>query len=441
MEQLLRRGQKVKATTSNMDCEVGDFLGGGGQGEVYRAVINGQKVALKWYYSKQATPTQQESLEKLIDKGTPSDKFLWPAELTTSGTTPGFGYYMPLREPHYKNIVDLMKRRCEPSYSALATAGRILADSFLQLHSKGLCYCDISFGNVFFEPSNGDILICDNDNVGIDGVTPVNVLGTPRFMAPEIVRGDIDRPSTNTDLFSLAVLLFYMFMIHHPLEGAKEDSIKCLDAPAMKKLYGTEAVFIFDPNDHSNSPIKGRHDNALQNWPIYPKFLKDLFIQSFTEGVKDPQSGRVREPTWRWAFTRLGDSVIHCNHCGNENLYDEEVVAAGEKLSPCWNCKREVQLPPRIRVNKKIVMLSGKAKLYPHHVDDKRPYDFSKPIAEMVQHPQNPKIWGLKNLSAEKWSVTNKDGSVKDVEPGKSVALANELKINFGKTEGEIRAN
>ncbi len=67
-------------------------------------------------------------------------------------------------------------------------------------------------------------------------------------MAPEIVRGEAV-PGTQTDLFSLAVLLFYMFVMHHPLEGKKELAIKCLDLPAMKKLYGTEPLFIFDPVD------------------------------------------------------------------------------------------------------------------------------------------------------------------------------------------------
>ena len=55
------------------------------------------------------------------------------------------------------------------------------------------------------------------------------------------------QPNIATDLYSLAVILFYMFMVHHPLEGRREREITCLDLAAMKKLYGTEALFIFDP--------------------------------------------------------------------------------------------------------------------------------------------------------------------------------------------------
>jgi eukaryotic-like serine/threonine-protein kinase len=43
-----------------------------------------------------------------------------------------------------------------------------------------------------------------------------------RFMAPEIIRGEALR-STLTDLHSLAVFLFYLFVRGHPLEGASAD--------------------------------------------------------------------------------------------------------------------------------------------------------------------------------------------------------------------------
>jgi hypothetical protein len=84
-------------------------------------------------------------------------------------------------------------------------------------------------------------------------------------------------------------------------------------------------------------------------------------------------------------------------------------------------------------------MLNYDAKLFPHHVDDARLYDFSAPVAEVAAHPTNPNIWGLKNLSQEKWFITAADGSVKDVEPSRSVTLAVGTKIQFGKNEGEIR--
>ncbi len=437
MNQILKIGQIVQ-TESGVPCKVETFLGGGGQGEVYKADLSGKSIALKWYYPAQATPEQYAALARLVKMGPPTNLFLWPLELTKAADTPGFGYIMPLRESRFKGIVDLMKRRIEPTFRALATAGFELSDSYLDLHAKGMCYRDISFGNVFFDPTNGDTLICDNDNVAVDNQEHSGVLGTPRFMAPEIVRGEA-KPSTQTDLFSLAVLLFYMLMVHHPLEGKKESEIRCLDLPAMNKLYGSEPIFIYDPNDDSNRPVPGVHDNVLAFWPLYPSFLRDLFIKAFTVGLKDPLA-RVRESEWRSTMVRLRDSIYYCANCNAENFYDVEAMkASGGNPGKCWSCGKDLVLTPRLKLDRDIVMLNHDTKLYPHHVDTQRLYDFTQAQAEVNRHPTNPNIWGLKNLSQEKWVITTPDGTVKDVDPGRSVTLTVGTRINFGKREGEIR--
>ena len=138
---------------------------------------------------------------------------------------------------------------------------------------------------MFFDPDTGDVLICDNDNVSANGIDNSSVYGTPRFMAPEIVMGQA-KPSRNTDLYSLAVLLFYMFMMGHPLEGKLEAEIKCMDIHAMNKLYGKNPIFIYDPNDKSNRPVKGYQDNVIIYWELYPQVIRDLFIKSFNQFEK-----------------------------------------------------------------------------------------------------------------------------------------------------------
>ena len=153
-------------------------------------------------------------LEAIISHGAPDDSFLWPMELVVPATGGLFGYIMPLRPKNYKSIVDLMKKKINPSFYVLTRAAFNLTKGYQRLHATGAKYQDISFGNLFFNPDNGDVLICDNDNVSYDNSKPGGVLGTPGFMAPEIVRGE-KRPSKDTDRYSLAVLLFYLFMALH----------------------------------------------------------------------------------------------------------------------------------------------------------------------------------------------------------------------------------
>jgi DNA-binding helix-hairpin-helix protein with protein kinase domain len=435
--QILKPKQIIKAEKSGARCTIQEFLGSGGQGEVYRVEINNQNMAIKWYFTHMATPQQRSALEMLIKRDAPNDKFLWPLELVSAPTVQGYGYLMQLRDPHYKNIVDLMKRRIEPNFRTLVKTCSYLADSFFQLHASGLCYRDISFGNVFFEPNRGDILICDNDNVAIDGQSFTGILGTPRFMAPEIVRGEV-KPSTRTDLYSLSVLLFYLLLVSHPLEGKKEASIRCFDLPAMNKIYGFEPLFIFDPYNSTNRPVKGIHDNALEFWQIYPQFIRDLFTRAFTLGIVDPEHGRVGETEWRAALTTLVDLVLYCPTCGAENFYDKDVLRTKGKLAPCWSCKKDVPLPYRLKIGRNIIMLNHDTVLFPHHLNSNCLYDFSKPSAEVTRHPVNPRIWGLKNLSLEKWVMISSDGEIKDIDPGRSASLIPENKINFGNLEGEI---
>jgi hypothetical protein len=80
---------------------------------------------------------QQQNLQTLISKGAPNLQFLWPMQLATAPNIPGFGYIMPLREPRYKSIVDLMKRRIEPSFRALSTTGLQLRTLFWNSTLKG----------------------------------------------------------------------------------------------------------------------------------------------------------------------------------------------------------------------------------------------------------------------------------------------------------------
>ena len=434
MNQLLKEKQILPIDNKD-NCVVEKFLGSGGQGEVYQVSIQGKSYALKWYYPKMATAEQKAGLENLIRSGAPNDKFLWPKFLLTHPDNNTFGYIMSLRSPQYKGINDLMKRRVEPTFKAIAIAGVHLANSFLKLHAKGLCYRDISFGNLFFDPVTGDIQICDNDNVTTNGNPFVTVLGTPRFTAPEIVRSEAN-PSTSTDLFSLAVLLHYMLFVHHPLEGEEEAKIHAFDLPAMTRLYGKNPIYIYDPINTTNRPVAGLHDNAIEFWKTYPSFIKQLFIEAFTAGLKP--NGRVMEIVWRDTMARLRDSLIYCS-CGAENFHDSKTYEESGKTTVCWSCKKRTTLPPLLKVGRHLIMLNIDTMLYPFHVDSSIGCEFANPVAKVNQHPQNKNLWGLQNLSTDKWTVITSEGAMTEVLPGKNVSLIDGIRINFGKIEGKIK--
>ncbi len=391
-------------------------------------------MALKWYFLQNANDKQRDIINKLIEIKAPDNRFLWPKKFIEFENKKSFGYIMPLRPRFFSNIVDLMKRKIEPSFDALVNGCIQLTDSFHKLHKKNLCYKDISFSNVFIHPYSGDIIILDNDNVTVSGSDIPNVLGTPKFMAPEVVLYQRS-PDIYSDRFSLCILLFYMLMMHHPFEGAKETKIKCLDLFAMTELYGKNPIFIFDPDNATNRPIKNLHDNAIIFWNIYPNSIKRLFIEMFTKGIRDIIN-RPSEEKIRKILVELKNSITICS-CGAENFYDREKLI-NNKEHICWNCNKKIPLKTRIKIGDEIIILNLSTKLYEHHLTLENKYSFKHSKAEVIYHPKHRDVIALKNLSKKTWRVKDKLGVI-EILPNDSALLNNNTEIDFGDIKGIVR--
>src|SRR5207302_9699807 len=104
-----------------------------------------------------------------------------------------------------------------------------------------------------------------------------------------------------------------------------------------------------------------------------------------------------------------------------------------------WACGVVPPLPARIRIGSAVVALGPDAALYPHHLNPLRAYDMSMPAATIARHPTNPSRLGLRNETAGAWVATLPDGVTREVPAGRSVALSNGLRVQFGSVEGEVR--
>ena len=206
----LKKNQIV--SSGGKDFRILDLLGAGGQGEVYLAECEGQKYALKVYIDN-PHPDFCDNLRNNIEKGSPSATFLWPRTLVQ--TEDSFGYVMDLRPKNYVSFVSYLTGKNKfRDQAALLRWCIELCLSFKKLHEKGYSYQDLNDGSFFLDTDTGDLLICDNDNVTADKKN-LGILGKMRYMAPEIVRGDVDPrpkgrqvPDVHSDRFSLAVIVF-----------------------------------------------------------------------------------------------------------------------------------------------------------------------------------------------------------------------------------------
>jgi len=208
-----------------------------------------------------------------------------------------------------------------------------LARAVRRLHAAGLAHSDLSYKNCLVDPAGGNACIIDIDGLVVPGLFPPDVVGTPDFIAPEVVAtlrlpmknpdGTLNTnrklPCRATDQHALSVLI-YMYLFHrHPLRGPK---VHHEDAETQELLeMGEKALFIEHPTDTTNFPKKFSERDTRDCMPwldpvklpykMYGPLLKKLFEQAFIDGLHDP-SRRPTADEWEDALVRTADMIQPC---------------------------------------------------------------------------------------------------------------------------------
>lgn len=420
-----QKGQRIK-TVSGGELEVIQKLGEGGQGVVYKVNYNGKSLALKWYFGNKLSNADKfyRNIQNNIKQGAPTNAFLWPLEITEyfEGS---FGYLMELRPPEYKDFsLFLLAKVHFANIEALINTALCITNGFRELHNRGYSYQDLNDGNFFVNPKTGDVLICDNDNVAPYGEN-LGIAGKCRYMAPEVVMGQ-KRPDSHTDRFSLAVVLYMLLFLNHPLEG-KRTMCPCLTEELERKFYGSDPVFVWDPANDANRPVRGVHTNEIKLWPLYPAFVRKTFEKAFSHEVMvgNDTTHRVIEKEWQEVFTTLRDLTIKCS-CGSETFIDPS-----QQSCKCINCGKSIERPPILKVKKYHAALAPGKKLYACHVQYDSD-DFKEAKGEVISSRNNPSLLGLRNDSNNTWEAILPNGSSKGYPNGQVIKLGKGIKINFG---------
>ncbi len=401
------------------NIRITDFIDEGGQGEVYRVEMDGEPYALKWYSKITPSEAFYKNILHNIHMGAPADYFLWPLALTDK-VGERFGYIMKLRPANYRKYSEFLTGEARfASWDTLFVAALNITDGFMKLHSLGYSYQDLNEGSFFIDPENGDLLICDNDNVAPFGVN-LGVKGMPKYMAPEVVT-DRTRPNTHSDRYSLAVILFRLFYIDHPLEGRYTVQFPLTDANGAR-LFGEEPLFVYDPKDKSNRPLPGAHENVIRRWPMFPPDLTAAFTKAFTDGLKNIDS-RITELQWLDVLIRARGMLVRLD--GREqfvNGYQPETVPDGCRL---------------LRTDEQIIAVAPDTVLYQCQTDCTST-DYHTPSGCVRASVSDPNVYGLGNLSDHTWIVTLPGKDPVRVPPKKFAPLLPGTIISFGNVTGKV---
>lgn len=196
-----------------------------------------------------------------------------------------------------------------------------------RLHAAGLAHSDLSYKNVLIDPTSGRAAIIDNDGLVVPGKFPPDVLGTPDFIAPEVIATkhldlkDPNRklPSIVTDRHALAVMIYMYLLYRHPLRGGKVND---LDSTKDEELsMGSKALFIEHPTDVSNrvKPAQLQASQLPQADPnkipytVCGPYLVELFNRAFIDGLHNPNV-RPTANEWEDALLKTVDLMQPCQN-------------------------------------------------------------------------------------------------------------------------------
>ena len=334
-----------------------------------------------------------------------------------------------------------------------------IARAARRMHAAGLAHSDLSYKNILVDPRTGNACMIDIDGLVVPGRFPPDVLGTPDFIAPEVM-GTLKLPITDphrslprreTDQHALAVLIYMYLLYRHPLRGGRvyDTSDPQRDEELM---MGEKALFVEHPEDRSNRPnlreIKPSFlpyaDVTKLPYTLTGPYLKALFDRAFIDALHDPH----RRPTadeWEHALVKTVDLV---QPCVNPQCEHKWFVFDNTTHPVCPFCKTPSRglLPVlnlyssdgqgNFRPDNHRLMVYTNQYLYPWHVsrkitpNEKLTAQQRKPVGYFVFHQGkwlliNQTLAGLKDVTANQ-----------PVPPGQALELSDGQQVLLSPEDG-----
>ena len=276
-----------------------------------------------------------------------------------------------------------------------------LARAVRRLHFAGLAHSDLSNRNVLVDMKGGEACVIDIDALVVPGLAPPTVLGTPGYMAPEVVSGK-SLPTIETDRHALAVLFYEILLQRHPLRGTLVHSTRSAEEDEQLSM-GSKALFIEHQRDHRNTPAAPITVPLTALGP----HLVALMRRAFEDGLHAP-SRRPDAVEWEEALYRTLERILP-TPSGRGWL----IVPDRGPLVDAWSGEVVHRVVPMLRSGRGTgdawrddgigTALFHHRTLHQWHLDsDVRPRE-EVPRAAVAYTSFHEGVWWLVNLTARSW--------------------------------------
>lgn len=323
-----------------------------------------------------------------------------------------------------------------------------LSRAVRRLHAAGLAHSDLSYKNVLLSPTTGHVCIIDMDGLVVPDRFPPEVVGTPDFIAPECVasshlsKADPQRflPSILTDRHALAVMMYSLLLLRHPLRGQK---VHAEDPGEDERLtMGENALFVEHPTDTSNriSPSEATKPTELPwkdpeklPYTVTGPYLRELFDRAFIEGLHDPRR-RPSADEWEVALVKTVDLIQPCQNADCQQgwfVFDNTTAPRCPFCGTRYNGKLPVinlysLRGDRYRPDNHRLMVYSNQSIFPWHVD--RTITPNERLGD--EHKSRV---GYFVLHQNRWFLVNeKMPNLKNAKTGEEIPISGKVELEDG---------
>jgi serine/threonine protein kinase/tetratricopeptide (TPR) repeat protein len=282
-----------------------DRIGAGRFGDVYRAWDTrlDRHVALKLL--RTPVPADRGLPDRAIEEGRLLARVRHPNVLTVYGAEcrdGRIGIWTEFVEGQTLETILLERGPMDPD--EVIAIGIDLSRAVAAVHDAGLLHRDVKAQNVMREVG-GRIVLMDfgtghdaEQGPARDG----DLSGTPLYLAPEVFTGS--RPSVASDVYALAVLLFYLLTGRHPVTGRTLDDVRAGHRERQPERLGDTRPDL--PDAFSATIDRGLAVDPARRYDSARAFETALEkVQAVST-----QSDRARAPRWTLRPKRLANIAL-----------------------------------------------------------------------------------------------------------------------------------
>jgi serine/threonine-protein kinase len=207
--------------------EIIEKLGAGGMGKVYRVEDKKAKEEIALKVIKPEIAADRKVIERFRNELTIARKIRHKhvCGMYDLGEDNGT-FYITMEYVQGEDLKSFIKRSKHLSIPSAVSIARQVCEGLSEAHDMGIVHRDLKPSNIMID-KEGNARIMDFGiarSVQARGITGAGVIvGTPEYMSPEQVEGK--EVNTNSDLYSLGVILYEMVTGQLPFEGDSPLSI------------------------------------------------------------------------------------------------------------------------------------------------------------------------------------------------------------------------